>query len=44
MLVDVTNRSSVREVVAATKKLFGRIDYNINSAGVRFRDERAICH
>ena len=34
MSVDVTDRNSVRAVVVATKKLFGRIDHNINSAGV----------
>lgn len=32
--VDVTYRDSVRAAVAATQKEFGRIDYNINSAGV----------
>ena len=32
--VDVTDRSSVRAVVTATQELFGRIDFNINSAGV----------
>ena len=34
MSVDVTDRGSVRAVVVATQKAFGRIDYNINSAGV----------
>ncbi|KAL8784420.1 MAG: hypothetical protein Q9195_009048 [Heterodermia aff. obscurata] len=34
MHVDVTDRNSVRKVVAATLKEFGRIDFNINSAGV----------
>ena len=38
--VDVTDRSSVQAVVATTQKEFGRIDYNINTAGVCLRHER----
>ena len=34
MFVDVTDRNRVRAVVGATRTLFGRIDFNINSAGV----------
>ena len=33
--VDVTDPSSVQSMVDATVKEFGRIDYNVNSAGVR---------
>ena len=32
--VDVTDPSSVQEMVDQTMKEFGRIDYSINSAGV----------
>lgn len=41
MFVDVTDRNSVRAVVADTHELFGRIDYNINSAGVCRLDKQA---
>ena len=33
--VDVTDPNSVQSMVDATVKEFGRIDYNVNSAGVR---------
>jgi NAD(P)-dependent dehydrogenase (short-subunit alcohol dehydrogenase family) len=34
--VDVSDEASVQSMVDATVKEFGRIDYSINSAGVRF--------
>ena len=33
--VDVTDPSSIQRMVEATVKEFGRIDHNINAAGVR---------
>lgn len=33
--VDVTSPESVKEMVKATVEAFGRIDYSVNSAGVR---------
>lgn len=34
--VDVTDPASVQAMVEATVKEFGKIDYNVNSAGVSF--------
>ncbi len=38
--VDVTDRTSVQALVAAVQKEFGRIDYCVNSAGVRSRHQQ----
>lgn len=35
--VDVASRQAVRFMVAETMKVFGRIDYAVNCAGVRMR-------
>ena len=36
--VDVSDEESVKTMVAKTAETFGRIDYSVNSAGVRLTD------
>jgi NAD(P)-dependent dehydrogenase (short-subunit alcohol dehydrogenase family) len=38
--VDVTNETSVEEMIATMISEFGRIDYAVNCAGVRSHDSR----
>lgn len=42
--VDVTDRTSVQALVTAVQKEFGRIDYSVNSAGVKFRHQQCQHH
>lgn len=39
--VDITDEASVQNMVETTVKEFGRIDYNVNSAGVSLRCQHA---